>query len=104
MAEKSKTEKRSFNVGTMSCKEEIFENTSEIRKSTLNVNNCDFDITIEYIESRNRYICRYIYNGKTISLSFFENKKIAYKSVVMTIAGLFGVRINNIPTEVLRGV
>jgi len=103
--EKNKViETRKFQIGILPFVEKIYQNDSDCRVFDLETNNRIFEISIKYNDSRSRFHAIFVSNGKTTSLSFFENKKIAYKSILITICSIYGIRIKNVPVDVLKGV
>ena len=97
-------ETRKFQIGILPFIERIYQNDSDNRVFDLETNNRVFEVSIKYNDSRSRFHALFVSNGKTTSLSFFENKKIAYKSILITICSIYGVRIKNVPVDVLKGV
>jgi hypothetical protein len=91
-----------FNLGILRVSEEIIEKDDEIRKSIVSVNGEEFETEIVFDNGRDRYRAAIIKNGRKVSLSFFNTRKIAYKAVLISVAALNGVKIKDTGTNLLE--
>lgn len=93
-----------INLGPLQITEEITLKDDEIRESTIMINNEPFYTEIVYDEGRDKYRAAITRNARKTSLSFFSSKKIAYKSILMSVAAMVGVKIKDTNINVLGGI
>lgn len=104
MADEKKEKKTNkINLGLLQLEEQITLKTDEVRESTIFMNGEEIFTEIVYDEGRDKYRAAITKNSQKKSLSFFSSKKVAYKSIIVSIAGIYGVRIKNANLNMLEG-
>lgn len=99
---KNKNKKTEFNLGILRVVEEITRKDDEIRESKFYVNGEEFESEIAFDDGRDRYRAAITKNGRKMSLSFFNTRKIAYKAVLISVAALCGIKIKDTGTNLLE--
>lgn len=94
--ETKKLEKRTINLGFINLEETIIENTRELRKSIININNTEFETELLYDEGRDSFLASFTKDSRRTSLSFFNNRLVGYKAIIKSICSLVGLQLNNI--------
>lgn len=102
--EVKKRKANKINLGSLQITEEITFKDDEIRESTITYNGEEIFTEIVYDEGRDKYRAAITRNARKVSLSFFNSKKIAYKSVLISVAAVLGVKIKDTNINVLEGI
>jgi hypothetical protein len=92
-----------INLGNLQISEEVTFKDDEIRESIILFNGEEILTEIVYDEGRDKYRAAITRNARKVSLSFFNSKKIAYKSVLISVAAVLGVKIKDTNINVLEG-
>jgi|GEM_PF-3809286 len=92
----SPLKKRTINLGFINLEETIIEDEREFRKSEISINNTIFGTEIQYDEGRDSFLASFTHEGKRTSLSFFNQRIVAYKAIIKSICSLVGLQINNV--------
>jgi len=87
---------RIINLGYVNAEETMIVNTDDSRISKVVINGTAFEIEVIYDEGRGMYRAAFIQEGSRTSLSFFNNKLVAYKSALLSVCSMVGLTLKNI--------